>query len=58
MKHESKQAQAVGLLYDALGVIHNIPEEKYKYMPEVIEVATSIISEAVDIVANDLVEKE
>ena len=58
MKHESKQAQAVGLLCDAIGMINSIPDEKYKYIPQRIQSASSAIDEALDIIANDLVEKE
>ena len=58
MKHESKQAQAVDLLCEALSMINHIPEERYRYIPQRIQSASSAINEALDIIANDLVEKE
>lgn len=58
MIQENKQAKAVGLLYDALSMINNIPEERYNHIPELIGGASSAIPHAVDIIANDLVEKE
>lgn len=58
MKQENKQTRAVDLLYSALGMINNIPEERYNYIPELIEGATSAILKTIDIIENDLVEKE
>ena len=58
MTQENKQAKSIDLLYSALGMINNIPEERYSYIPELIEGATSAILHAVDIIANDLAEKE
>lgn len=58
MEHENKQAKAVGLLHEALGIINEMPDEKYKYIPQRIQLASSAIFEAIDIIANDLVEKE
>ena len=58
MKQENKQAKSIDLLYSALGMINNIPEERYNYIPELIAGATSAILQTVDIIANDLVEKE
>lgn len=58
MKQENKQAKSIDLLYSALSMINHIPEERYNYIPELIGGATSAILHAVDIIANDLVEKE
>ena len=58
MKHEDKQARSIDLLYAALGMINNIPEERYNYIPELIQGASSAILQVVDIIADDLVEKE
>lgn len=58
MEKENKQAKAVGLPHDALGVINDIPNERYKYIPQKIQSASSAIFEAIDIIANDLVGKE
>lgn len=58
MEYENKQNRALDLLYSALGMINNIPEERYSHIPELIGGATSAILHAVDIITNDLVEKE
>lgn len=58
MKHESKQRQAVDLLCEALSMINHIPEEQYRYIPELIDRASLAIWGARDIIENNLVEKE
>lgn len=58
MEYDNKQNRALDSLYNALSMINNIPEERYKYIPELIGRATSNILQAVDIITNDLVEKE
>ncbi len=58
MKHESKQAQAVDLLSEALDMINHIPEERYRYIPDLIDRATIAIFGTREIIENDLVEKE
>lgn len=58
MTQENKQAKSIDLLYSVLSMINNIPDERYSYIPELIGGATSAILQAVDIIANDLVEKE
>lgn len=58
MKQENKQARAVDLLYSALSMINHIPEERYNYIPMLVKRATSAILQAVDIISDDLVEKE
>lgn len=58
MEHENKQARSIDLLYSALGMINHIPEKRYDYIPTLIKGATSAILQAVDIITDDLVEKE
>lgn len=58
MNYENKQKRALDLLYNALSMINNIPEARYSYIPELIGGATSNILQAVDIISDDLVEKE
>lgn len=58
MEYENKQNRALDLLYTALSRINHIPDERYKYIPELIGGATSDILQAVDIISDDLVEKE
>lgn len=58
MEYENKQREAVDLLCEALSMINHIPEERYNYIPELITGATSSILHAVDIISDDLVEKE
>lgn len=58
MEHKNKQKRAIDFLSSALGMINNIPEERYNYIPKLITGATSAILEAVDIITNDLAEKE
>lgn len=58
MEHENKQAKSIDLLYSALSMINHIPEERYDYIPTLIKGATSAILQAVDIITDDLVEKE
>lgn len=58
MKQENKQARTVDLLYSALSMINNIPEASHNSIPKLIDDATDDILDAVDIIANDLVEKE
>lgn len=58
MTYENKQIKTVDLLYKALSMINNIPEASYNSIPKLINDATVEILNAVDIIANDLVEKE
>lgn len=58
MEYENKQREAVDLLCEALSMINHIPEEQYRYIPELIDRASIAIFGAKDIIANDLVEKE
>lgn len=58
MEYENKQKEAVARLYDAIGIINAIPEERYKYIPQNIKIATNRILKAIDIVFEDLKEKE
>lgn len=58
MEYENKQNRALDLLYTALSMLNSIPDERYSYIPELIGGATSDILHAVDIITNDLVEKE
>lgn len=58
MEHENKQAKAIDLLYTSLSMINNIPEARYSYIPHLIKGATSAILQTVDIISDDLVEKE
>lgn len=58
MEYENKQKRAIDLLYRALSMINHIPEERYDYIPTLIKGATSAILQAVDIISQDLVEKE
>lgn len=57
MEYENKQKEVVALLYDALGTINAIPEERYKYIPQNIKIATHSILNAINIVSKDLKEK-
>lgn len=58
MQHKNKQERSIDLLYSALGMINNIPEERYNYIPQLVKSASSAILQAVDIISDDLVEKE
>ena len=58
MEYENKQNRALDLLYTALSMLNSIPDERCSYIPELIGGATSAILHAVDIITNDLVEKE
>lgn len=58
MEHENKQAKSIDLLYSALSMINHIPEERYDYIPMLVKRATFVILQAVDIISDDLVEKE
>lgn len=58
MEYENKQVKSIDLLYSALGMINNIPEERYNYIPELVKGASSVILQAIDIISDDLVEKE
>lgn len=57
MEYENKQKEAVARLYDAIGIINAIPEERYKYIPQNIKIATNSILKAINIVSKDLKEK-
>lgn len=58
MEHENKQAKSIDLLYTSLSMINNIPKARYDDIPTLIKGATSAILQVVDIISDDLVEKE